>query len=99
MPLRLAQMVPRNSRSEPEKIHGAFLPVMDMIALPEWSPNLITERPGWGACGAEISHEIQVLPPMALTAELDAASIKTERYWQLATSLRMTRSTQWKDAL
>ena len=53
---------------------------MDMIALPEWSPNLITKRTGWGACGAEISHEFRYRHDGALMAELDAASIKPERY-------------------
>jgi hypothetical protein len=34
---------------------------MDMIALPEWSPNLITEPTDWGRYGAEISHAFQDL--------------------------------------
>jgi hypothetical protein len=29
---------------------------MDMIALPEWSPNLIIKSTGWGGFGAEISQ-------------------------------------------
>jgi hypothetical protein len=32
---------------------------MDMIALLEWSPNLIIKRTGWGACAAEMSREFQ----------------------------------------
>lgn len=38
--------------------HGAFLAVMDMIALREWSPDLIAERTGWSGRGAGISHEL-----------------------------------------
>jgi hypothetical protein len=49
---------------------------MDTIALPEWSPNLITERSGWGGCGADQ----YIAADGALMAELNAASIKTERY-------------------
>jgi hypothetical protein len=47
---------------------------MNTIALPEWSPNLIIKRTGWGACGAEMSHEFQY------RRQFHAASIETERY-------------------
>ena len=50
---------------------------MDMIALLEWSPHLITGRPGWGGCGAEISHEFQdllcaAIDPLFTVAGADA---------------------------
>ena len=48
-------------------LHGAFLPVMDTIALPERPPNLIVKRSGRGACGDEMSHEFRqsqsLMPP------------------------------------
>jgi putative redox protein len=34
---------------------------MDMIALPEWSPNLIPKSTGWGGFGADISQEVEDL--------------------------------------
>ncbi|UPJ48523.1 hypothetical protein IVB30_36670 [Bradyrhizobium sp. 200] len=39
------------------RLRGAFLAVMDTIALPEWSPDLVAERTGWSGRRAEISHE------------------------------------------
>jgi len=50
---------PRGGASTPAP--EAFPAVMNMIALPEWSPDLVAERTGRSRHGAEISHELQDL--------------------------------------
>jgi hypothetical protein len=51
---------PRSSRifspeASARRRHGAFLVVMEMIALPEWLPDLLLNA--LAARGAEVSHD------------------------------------------